>query len=85
MMYIDTYILTWIILILQLVQHYSSIWPAARVRKFLVAEAVNGANKRKAWASLLLLLKKFREHFVIDTRTKGRVTSEFVSLVSLLS
>ena len=77
--------LTWVILILQLVQHYSSIWPAARVRKFLVAEVVNGANKGKAWASLMLLLKKFREHFVIDTRTKGRVTSEFVSLVSLLS
>lgn len=32
-----------------------------------------------------MLLRKYPEHFVINTRSKGRVTLEFVSLVSLLS
>jgi hypothetical protein len=71
--------------VLQLVEHYSSIWPAARVRKFLTADEVDGDNKGRPWAGLLALLRKFPEHFVINTRIKGRVTEEFVSLVSLLS
>ena len=70
---------------LQLVEHYSSIWPPARVRKFLTADEVDGDNKGRPWAGLLALLRKFPEHFVINTRIKGRMTSEFVSLVSLLS
>lgn len=69
----------------ELVEHYSGIWPPARVRKFLTADDVDGDSKGKPWAGLLALLRKYPEHFVINTRTKGRTTSEFVSLVSLLS
>lgn len=69
----------------ELYEHYSGIWPPHRVRKFLTADDVDGDNKSRPWAGLLALLRKYPEHFVINTRTKGRVTSEFVSLVSLLS
>ncbi|KAH7300474.1 hypothetical protein KP509_24G064000 [Ceratopteris richardii] len=70
---------------LELFHQYSSRWPVQRVRKFLTADEFDGANKNRPWAGLLVLLKKYPEHFVITTSTKGRVTSEFVSLVSLLS
>lgn len=69
----------------ELFEHYGSIWPPQRVRKFLTADDVDGDNKARPWAGLLALLRKYPEHFVITTRTKGRITSEFVSLVSLLS
>ncbi|KAE8800707.1 FHA domain-containing protein FHA2-like [Hordeum vulgare] len=43
------------------------------------------SQEEAVWFGLLELLRKHREHFVINTKWKGRAISEFVSLVSLLS
>ncbi|WZZ84663.1 hypothetical protein YC2023_113242 [Brassica napus] len=69
-----------------ILENYGNIWHHSRVRRYLTPEnwAVPEA-KGKAWYGLLMLLRKYPEHFVINTRSKGRVTHEFVSLVSLLS
>ncbi|CAN1228888.1 FHA domain-containing protein FHA2 [Linum perenne] len=72
----------------ELLEQYSSVWHHRRVRKYLTAEDWRSspeAKKDKPWYGLLMLLRKYPEHFVINTRSKGRVTLEFVSLVSLLS
>ncbi|BFG42700.1 FHA domain-containing protein FHA2 [Prunus yedoensis var. nudiflora] len=70
----------------ELVEQYSSIWHHTRVRRYLTSEDWPGPeSKGKPWYGLLMLLRKYPEHFVINTRSKGRVTLEFVSLVSLLS
>ncbi|XP_058765238.1 FHA domain-containing protein FHA2-like isoform X2 [Vicia villosa] len=69
-----------------LVDKYSSVWHHGRVRRYLTSEEWPGPeSKGKPWYGLLMLLRKYPEHFVINTRSKGRVTLEFVSLVSLLS
>ncbi|KAF7152360.1 hypothetical protein RHSIM_Rhsim01G0253000 [Rhododendron simsii] len=55
------------------------------VRRYLTSEAYPGPQSNgKPWYGLLMLLRKYPEHFVINTRTKGRVTHEFVCLVLLL-
>ncbi|XP_059660107.1 FHA domain-containing protein FHA2 isoform X2 [Cornus florida] len=70
----------------ELVEQYSSVWHHSRVRRYLTSEEYPGPeSKGKPWFGLLMLLRKYPEHFVINTRSKGRVTLEFVSLVSLLS
>jgi hypothetical protein len=70
----------------ELVEHYSSVWHHGRVRRYLTSEEYPGPeSKGKPWFGLLMLLRKYPEHFVINTRSKGRITQEFVSLVSLLS
>uniref|UniRef100_A0A5B7AXF9 Putative Forkhead-associated (FHA) domain-containing protein n=1 Tax=Davidia involucrata TaxID=16924 RepID=A0A5B7AXF9_DAVIN len=70
----------------ELVEQYSNIWHHSRVRRYLTSEEYPGPeSKGKPWFGLLMLLRKYPEHFVINTRSKGRVTLEFVSLVSLLS
>ncbi|KAH7576381.1 hypothetical protein ACOSQ2_003539 [Xanthoceras sorbifolium] len=70
----------------ELVEQYSSVWHHSRVRRYLTSEEWPGPeSKEKPWYGLLMLLRKYPEHFVINTRSKGRVTLEFVSLVSLLS
>ncbi|KAJ6941682.1 FHA domain-containing protein FHA2 [Populus alba x Populus x berolinensis] len=70
----------------ELVEQYSSIWHHSRVRRYLTSEDWTGPEaKGKPWYGLLMLLRKYPEHFVINTRSKGRVTLEFVSLVSLLT
>ncbi|KAJ6390021.1 hypothetical protein OIU77_024279 [Salix suchowensis] len=70
----------------ELVEQYSSIWHHSRVRRYLSSEDWTGPEaKGKPWYGLLMLLRKYPEHFVINTRSKGRVTLEFVSLVSLLT
>ncbi|XP_057437104.1 FHA domain-containing protein FHA2 isoform X2 [Lotus japonicus] len=70
----------------ELVEQYSSVWHHSRVRRYLTSEDWPGPeSKGKPWYGLLMLLRKYPEHFVINTRSKGRVTLEFVSLVSLLS
>ncbi|XP_042488382.1 FHA domain-containing protein FHA2-like isoform X2 [Macadamia integrifolia] len=70
----------------ELLEQYGSIWHHTRVRRYLTSEdwPANESNGRP-WYGLLTLLRKYPEHFVINTRVKGRLTSEFVSLVSLLS
>ncbi|CAH2054674.1 unnamed protein product [Thlaspi arvense] len=65
---------------------YGNVWHHSRVRRYLTQEdwAIPEA-KGKPWYGLLMLLRKYPEHFVINIRSKGKVTLEFVSLVSLLS
>ncbi|KAI3742061.1 hypothetical protein L1987_59740 [Smallanthus sonchifolius] len=70
----------------ELMEQYGSIWHHGRVRRYLTSEDYsNPEAKGKPWFGLLMLLRKYPEHFVINTRSKGRITLEFVSLVSLLS
>jgi hypothetical protein len=70
----------------QLLDKYSGVWHHGRVRRYLTSEEWScPESKGKPWYGLLMLLRKYPEHFVINTRSKGRVTLEFVSLVSLLS
>ncbi|EEF29640.1 FHA domain-containing protein FHA2 isoform X2 [Ricinus communis] len=70
----------------ELLEHYSNVWHHSRVRRYLTSEEWPGPeSKGKPWYGLLMLLRKYPEHFVINTRSKNRVTLEFVSLVSLLS
>lgn len=72
--------------VVQLVEQFSNVWHHTRVRRYLTSEDWPGPeSKGKPWYGLLMLLRKYPEHFVINTRSKGRVTLEFVSLVSLLS
>ncbi|KAL2488260.1 FHA domain-containing protein FHA2 [Forsythia ovata] len=70
----------------ELGEQFGNVWHHSRVRRYLTSEdhPVPEA-KGKPWYGLLMLLRKYPEHFVINTRSKGRVTLEFVSLVSLLS
>ncbi|WRX08708.1 Forkhead-associated (FHA) domain - like 1 [Theobroma cacao] len=69
-----------------LVDQFSNVWHHSRVRRYLTSEDWPGPeSKGKPWYGLLMLLRKYPEHFVINTRSKGRITLEFVSLVSLLS
>ncbi|XP_043719238.1 FHA domain-containing protein FHA2-like [Telopea speciosissima] len=70
----------------ELVEQYGNIWHHTRVRRYLTSEDwPANESKGRPWYGLLTLLRKYPEHFVINTRSKGRVTSEFVSLVSLLT
>ncbi|XP_021720085.1 FHA domain-containing protein FHA2-like isoform X1 [Chenopodium quinoa] len=70
----------------ELMEQYGSVWHHSRVRRYLSSEDFTSSDsKGKPWAGLLMLLRKYPEHFVINTRSKNRVTLEFVSLVSLLS
>ncbi|EOX93862.1 hypothetical protein QUC31_004324 [Theobroma cacao] len=70
----------------ELVDQFSNVWHHSRVRRYLTSEDWPGPeSKGKPWYGLLMLLRKYPEHFVINTRSKGRITLEFVSLVSLLS
>ncbi|KAJ6831556.1 uncharacterized protein M6B38_307615 [Iris pallida] len=70
----------------ELSELYGNIWHHSRIRKYLTSEDwPQNKTQGKPWFGLLTLLRKYPEHFVINTRSKGRVTSEFVSLVSLIS
>ncbi|KAF3796000.1 FHA domain-containing protein [Nymphaea thermarum] len=70
----------------ELIEQYNGVWPHSRVRRYLTSDDWPILEaKGRPWFGLLTLLRKYPEHFVINTRSRGRVTSEFVSLVSLLS
>ncbi|KAH6814405.1 SMAD/FHA domain-containing protein [Perilla frutescens var. frutescens] len=72
----------------ELVEQFGNIWHHSRVRKYLTSEDISSPPpeaKGKPWYGMLMLLRKYPEHFVINTRSKGRIAQEFVSLVSLLS
>ncbi|PKA54882.1 hypothetical protein AXF42_Ash000717 [Apostasia shenzhenica] len=70
----------------ELMEQYGNIWHHSRVRRYLTSEdCPQTETKGRPWYGLLALLRKYPEHFVINTRSKGKLTSEFVSLVSLLS
>ncbi|XP_042066982.1 FHA domain-containing protein FHA2-like [Salvia splendens] len=67
----------------ELVEQFSDVWHHSRVRKYLTPEDHSGQESQgKPWFGLLVLLKKYPEHFVVNTRSKGRVVLEFVSLIS---
>lgn len=70
----------------ELVEIYANVWHHTRVRRYLTSEEYPSAESQgKPWYGLLMLLRKYPEHFVINTRSTGRIKSEFVSLVSLVS
>ncbi|XP_051134646.1 FHA domain-containing protein FHA2-like isoform X2 [Andrographis paniculata] len=80
----------------EMVEQFGNVWHHSRVRRYLTceqeeeypaagSEAAAAAAKEKPWLGLMMLVRKYPEHFVINTRSKGRHTQEFVSLVSLLS
>lgn len=70
----------------ELGEHYGNVWHHTRVRRYLTSEEYPSAESQgKPWYGLLMLLRKYPEHFVINTRSTGRIKSEFVSLVSLVS
>ncbi|KAL7081747.1 hypothetical protein ACP275_14G057600 [Erythranthe tilingii] len=70
----------------ELVEQFGNIWHHSRVRRYLTSEDYSSPEANaKPWHGMLTLLRKYPEHFVINTRSKGRVAQEFVSLVSLLS
>ncbi|XP_077227478.1 SMAD/FHA domain-containing protein isoform X2 [Tasmannia lanceolata] len=70
----------------ELVEQYGNIWHHSRVRRYLGSDDwPTKEAKGRPWFGLLTLLRKYPEHFVINTKSKGRVSSEFVSLVSLLT
>ncbi|KAD3338422.1 hypothetical protein E3N88_33943 [Mikania micrantha] len=70
----------------ELLEVYGNVWHHSRVRRYLTCDDNSGSEGQgKPWSGLLMLLRKYPEHFVINTRSRGRVTLEFVSLVSLLS
>lgn len=70
----------------ELLEQYGGVWHHSRVRRYLTPDENSGPEAQgKPWFGLLMLLRKYPEHFVINTRSRGRVTLEFVSLVSLLS
>lgn len=70
----------------ELFEQYGNVWHHGRVRRYLTSEEwPESETKGRPWFGLLTLLRKYPEHFVINIRSKGRVTSEFVSLVSLVS
>ncbi|MED6160330.1 hypothetical protein PIB30_050521, partial [Stylosanthes scabra] len=61
----------------ELVEQYNGVWHHSRVRRYLTSEDWPGPeSKGKPWYGLLMLLRKYPEHFVINTRSKGRVTLE---------
>ncbi|KAM3354212.1 hypothetical protein ACQJBY_025083 [Aegilops geniculata] len=70
----------------ELVDRFGNVWHHTRVRKYLTWEDWSPIiAKGRPWFGLLELLRKNPEHFVINTKWKGRAISEFISLVSLLS
>ncbi|KAE9592119.1 hypothetical protein Lalb_Chr19g0125851 [Lupinus albus] len=72
----------------ELVKQYSNIWHEKRVKKYLTSEEWCGSeSKGKPWYGLLKLLRKYHEHFDINTKPKGYHWihhSLFKSLIPLL-
>ncbi|WVZ65466.1 hypothetical protein U9M48_014822 [Paspalum notatum var. saurae] len=71
----------------QLLERFGESWPRDRVRRYLTQKDDPGSSseaKGRPWCSLLPLFKKYPDHFVMSTVTRGQSTSEFVGLVPLL-
>ncbi|XP_066338027.1 FHA domain-containing protein FHA2-like [Miscanthus floridulus] len=65
---------------------YGNMWHHSRVRKYLTSEDFpETETDGRPWHGLALLLRKYPEHFVINIRKGGGLSTEFVSLVSLQS
>ncbi|QCE11479.1 hypothetical protein DEO72_LG10g2712 [Vigna unguiculata] len=60
----------------ELLEQYSSVWHHSRVRRYLTSEDWPGPeSKGKPWYGLLMLLRKYPEHFVINTSCCIKVVS----------
>ena len=71
-------------IVLQLTKKFTAIWPYGNVQKYLAPE--DGSSTRTAerpWHRLLELLKNHPERFIMSSISRGTITLEFVSLVSL--
>lgn len=69
----------------ELNDHYSHLVSQSKLRRVLGTQeisTIDGETRVKAWAGLLVLLRKYPQHFVINTKLKGRITAEYVALVS---
>jgi hypothetical protein len=65
------------------VYQFGNVWHYTRVRKYLTLEDWSLIEaKGRPWFGLL---RKYPEHFVINTKCKGTAILEFISFVSLLS
>nr|XP_040245773.1 uncharacterized protein LOC120964851 [Aegilops tauschii subsp. strangulata] len=69
---------------LELTGKFTAIWPYGNAQKYLAPE--DGSSTRTAerpWHRLLELLKNHPERFIMSSISRGTITLEFVSLVSL--
>ncbi|XBI82438.1 hypothetical protein VPH35_091121 [Triticum aestivum] len=67
-----------------LTKKFTAIWPYGNAQKYLAPE--DGSSTRTAarpWHRLLELLKNHPERFIMSSISRGTITLEFVSLVSL--
>ncbi|CAD6255954.1 unnamed protein product [Miscanthus lutarioriparius] len=58
-------------------------WPHDRVSRYLPQKGMSGSSTEadgRPWCSLWTLFKKYPEHFVMSTVTRGQAISEFVGL-----
>ncbi|KAM0893087.1 hypothetical protein ACQ4PT_025341 [Festuca glaucescens] len=63
----------------QLVKHFSKIWPNSMVRRYLASEAGSSSGRvEKPWHKLLELLRKCPQRFVICAVSRGTETSDYV-------
>ncbi|KAF7059708.1 hypothetical protein CFC21_066574 [Triticum aestivum] len=68
----------------ELTGKFTAIWPYGNVQKYLAPE--DGSSTRtveRPWHRLLELLKNHPERFIMSSISRGTITLEFVSLVSL--
>jgi len=73
---------------LQLLERFGNNWPSARVRRYLQQQdgsVSSTETEGRPWCSLLPLLRKYPDDFVLSSVTRGEVTTEYVGLVSLVS
>ena len=71
-------------IVFQLIEHFSTIWSHSKVQKYLPPEDGSLTGKAETpWHRLLELLKNFPEKFIMSSMSRGTITLEFVSLVSL--
>ncbi|OEL19466.1 Transcriptional activator FHA1 [Dichanthelium oligosanthes] len=65
-------------------EKYGNLWHHSRVRKYLTSENfLESEAGGRPWHGLALLLRMYPEHFVINIRNAGGLSTELVSLVSL--
>ncbi|PKU81043.1 FHA domain-containing protein FHA2 [Dendrobium catenatum] len=70
----------------EMVERYGNIWHHGKVRRYLTSEDLpQRETEGTPWFGLSMLLRKYPEHFAINTRSKGSAITEFVSLLSLIS
>ncbi|XP_002451186.1 FHA domain-containing protein FHA2 [Sorghum bicolor] len=71
----------------ELFERFGQNWPHDRVSKYLSQKGMSGSSigDGRPWCSLWTLFKKYPEHFVMSTVTRGQAVSEYVGLYHLVS